>query len=208
MQIIILANQSLKDELLSKGVQPEAELIWVGAPADFLNYPTAFACIDLLFDNSPERLRILEQISVPVIINSVAYTLKETNPAFVRINGWNSFLQSEIVEAAATTEEARQRAEAVLAQFNKKVEWLADEPGFVTPRVISMIINEAFFALAEGVSSPTEIDTAMKLGTNYPYGPFEWADKIGVENLALLLEKLSIGERRYEPASLLMQKKK
>ena len=53
-----------------------------------------------------------------------------------------------------------------------------------------MIINEAFIALREGVSTKEEINTAMKLGTNYPYGPFEWAGKIGIERVNALLDKL------------------
>ncbi len=79
----------------------------------------------------------------------------------------------------------------MLAHFGRRVEWLPDEPGFVTPRVISMIINEAYFAFAEGVSTPEEIDTAMKLGTNYPYGPIEWGNRIGLQNVVRLLKKLA-----------------
>jgi 3-hydroxybutyryl-CoA dehydrogenase len=56
--------------------------------------------------------------------------------------------------------------------------------------VISTIINEALIALMEGVSTREEIDTAMKLGTNYPYGPFEWAEKIGMERVDSLLAQL------------------
>ena len=66
-----------------------------------------------------------------------------------------------------------------------------------------MIINEAYFALEEGVSTKEEIDTAMKLGTNYPYGPFEWAKKIGLKNIFQLLDKLHKTNLRYEPAALL-----
>jgi len=78
-----------------------------------------------------------------------------------------------------------------------------DEPGLISARIIAMIINEAYFANAENVSTEKEIDTAMKLGTNYPYGPFEWADKIGVKNIYVLLEKLSINDPRYHPSALL-----
>jgi 3-hydroxybutyryl-CoA dehydrogenase len=66
-----------------------------------------------------------------------------------------------------------------------------------------MIINEAFFALGENVSTKEEIDLAMKSGTNYPYGPFEWSEKIGVENILNLLKKLSEKEERYFPAPTL-----
>jgi 3-hydroxybutyryl-CoA dehydrogenase len=76
-------------------------------------------------------------------------------------------------------------------------------PGFITARVIAMIINEAWFALEEGVSTKEEIDTAMKLGTNYPYGPFEWGKEIGLKNIHALLDKLSKLNPRYSPAELM-----
>jgi 3-hydroxybutyryl-CoA dehydrogenase len=78
--------------------------------------------------------------------------------------------------------------------------------GFVTPRVISMIINEACLALQEGVSTKEEIDTAMKLGTNYPFGPFEWMDRIGQDKIYALLLKLSRHQSRYLPAAYLSGK--
>ena len=60
-----------------------------------------------------------------------------------------------------------------------------------------MIINEAYYALEENVSTKQQIDIAMKLGTNYPYGPFEWGEKIGIEKIYLLLKKLSAQNKRY-----------
>ena len=67
-----------------------------------------------------------------------------------------------------------------------------------------MIINEAFFALEDNVSSKAEIDTAMKLGTNYPFGPFEWAAVMGLENILALLQKLYTTDSRYKPSQLLI----
>jgi 3-hydroxybutyryl-CoA dehydrogenase len=66
-----------------------------------------------------------------------------------------------------------------------------------------MIINEAWFALEEGISTKEEIDTAMKLGTNYPYGPFEWGNRIGLKNIYALLDKLNKTNDRYRPAELM-----
>ena len=66
-----------------------------------------------------------------------------------------------------------------------------------------MIINEAYFSLSEKVSSKEEIDIAMKLGTNYPYGPFEWSQKIGLKNIYNLLRILEKEESRYKAADLL-----
>jgi 3-hydroxybutyryl-CoA dehydrogenase len=66
-----------------------------------------------------------------------------------------------------------------------------------------MIVNEAFYALGENISTKDEIDLAMKLGTNYPQGPFDWAEKIGIEKIYSLLKKLSQKEERYIPAPAL-----
>lgn len=205
MQIIVLTNESLKEELLANGTQPGVELVFISNVNEFSAYTNASAFIDLLFENKKERVQILESLlPATVIINSVEHRLTETNSSFIRINGWNTFLQSAIIEASAS-EEQKQKAEIILLQFNKKIEWLPDEAGFITPRVISAIINEAFIALEEGVSTKDEIDKAMKLGTNYPYGPFEWADKIGLKNITSLLTKLSVQQNRYTPSPLLKQ---
>ena len=68
-----------------------------------------------------------------------------------------------------------------------------------------MIINEAWFAVGDEVSSREEIDTAMKLGTNYPFGPFEWGNKIGMQNILALLQRLYLTDSRYKPSQLLIK---
>ena len=107
------------------------------------------------------------------------------------------------MEATAPNEEIKLIGEKILGSFNKKIEWLEDTPGFISARVIAMIINEAYYALEEAVSTKEEIDTAMKLGTSYPFGPFEWAEKIGLKNVYELLLALAITNARYLPAPLL-----
>ena len=144
----------------------------------------------------------LQNIRQPVILNSVAATLKElqTGSNVVRINGWNSFLSRNIWEVAgAITDETTK----ILTAVNKQYIEVEDEPGLIAARVIAMIINEAYFALGQEVSSKEEIDTAMKLGTNYPFGPFEWSRIIGVKNIYELLLVLSKNDKRYLPAPLL-----
>ena len=84
--------------------------------------------------------------------------------------------------------------------------FVKDEPGLVAARVICMIINEAFFALQEEVSTIDEIDLAMKLGTNYPFGPFEWENRIGLQNVYRLLKTLSAKDKRYCVSPLLEKK--
>ena len=73
----------------------------------------------------------------------------------------------------------------------------------ISLRIISMIVNEAYFALGDEISTKAEIDIAMKLGTNYPYGPFEWSQRIGLKKIFALLQNLGGGDERYEIAPLL-----
>jgi 3-hydroxybutyryl-CoA dehydrogenase len=190
MKLLVLSNESLKEELLSGTVANANQITWITDISQLPHHTSAEVYIDLVFDEN--HITALQQL-LPrlVIINSVCHTLSETNSSFVRINGWPTFLKSDTIEAGALNDDAKKKAEEVFSFFNKKLEWLPDEPGFVTPRVISMIINEAFISLNEGVSSKEEIDTAMKMGTSYPYGPFEWCEKIGLKNISQLLACLT-----------------
>ncbi|MDQ6608763.1 MAG: 3-hydroxyacyl-CoA dehydrogenase family protein [Bacteroidota bacterium] len=205
MQIIVLADALQKEELSISSL-PDAGVVWINDESEFLKYRDADAFVDLEFLNDARRKTLLAQLlPKPVIINSVMDTLAETHLSFIRINGWPTFLSSSLIEACCINEEVKQKAEDVFSFFNKKIEWLEDDAGFITTRVVSMIINEAFIALGEGVSTKEEINTAMKLGTAYPYGPFEWAEKIGVQNIVTLLNKLSKSQIRYMPSELLVQ---
>ncbi len=143
-----------------------------------------------------------DAISIPIFIHSVTVTLKELKaPVNVyRINGWHGFLQRPVWEIAGIV---NKQVENIFIALNKKMVIVPDEPGFIAARVIAMIINEAWYALEEKVSTKKEIDIAMKLGTNYPYGPFEWGRMIGEKNIVTLLQKLSAKNKKYLPAPLL-----
>jgi 3-hydroxybutyryl-CoA dehydrogenase len=82
-----------------------------------------------------------------------------------------------------------------------------DSVGLILPRIVCCLVNEAAYALMEHVAQPREIDTAMKLGTNYPLGPLEWGDLIGLDVVLAVLRGLfdEYGEDRYRPAPLLKQ---
>ena len=196
MQLVVITNTALKEELLSNGSDPDAAVIWIEDITQLNRVSSAEVVIDLLFE--PAHLDSLKSLTEAlVIINSVDRTLPETDERFVRINGWPTLLQSTAVEASCLREDLKEKISAIFSLFHKKIEWLPDTIGFVTPRVISMIINEAFIALKEGVSTAEEINTAMKLGTNYPYGPFDWAARIGIQRVNALLQKLSQSKEPY-----------
>jgi 3-hydroxybutyryl-CoA dehydrogenase len=204
MQLAVLTNDELKEEFLACGISEACKIEWFTS-SNQLSQASADAVFDLLFEiNGYELSHLTEFTGKPVFINSVCKTIAEIEKPFIRINGWTGFLRRQVAEVSCADETQRRQAEDILRLLNRKPEWVPDIKGFVSARVVSMIINEAYFAFAENVSSKDEIDIAMKLGTNYPYGPFEWAKKIELKNIAGLLSALSKHEKRYEPSKLLL----
>ena len=175
MHLVVFSNADLKKELLTQAPNAAVQITWLTDVQQLTGHNDADAYLDLLFENTQERIQLLKSLGAPVIINSVVSTLAETDAGFIRINGWPGFLHTPVLEASGTNDGAKALTEQLFQQLGKTVSWVPDQIGFVTPRVVSAIINEAYFALEEGVSTKEEINTAMKLGTNYPYGPFEWA---------------------------------
>ena len=207
MKIVVLADKNLKEELLAQGQKEAVQIEWPNTIDEFAEHSNADAYIDLLFENKKERIEKLKKLqSAQIFINSVITTLNDLPVNFVRINGWPTFLKRQVMEAACLDNIIKEKAEKVFSCFHKKTEWVPDIAGLISARVVTMIINEAYFALDEGVSTTNEIDTAMKLGTNYPYGPFEWSEKIGIKNIYELLTELQKINSRYEPAPLLQKK--
>lgn len=197
MVIAVLANDILKQELMLKTHAAGIEFLWANDIRS-LGIIEADAYFDLLFDNEPERvLRLQNLLPKPVIINSVAKTCKQIHASFVRINGWPTMLSREVFELAIISGEMNAPISHLFEKLGWKNQIVPDSPGMITPRIIAMIINEAWYTLHEGVSTKEEIDTAMKLGTNYPYGPFEWGDKIGLHNIKELLAELALSDSRY-----------
>lgn len=98
-----------------------------------------------------------------------------------------------------------EQASGLFAELGCETAFVGDSAGLVMPRLVSVIINEAVTALMEGVASATDLDTAMKLGVNYPHGPLAWADRIGLDQVYATLKGVyeEQGEDRYRPAPLL-----
>jgi 3-hydroxybutyryl-CoA dehydrogenase len=198
MRIVIIADDRAKKELIAGLIDPNPSLTWATEPGLIQD---ADVYIDLLFEQNRHH-KVWQELKPNFLIVS---SVIESGLPFIRINAWPGMLERGLIEASGGSSEERAKAEAVFTNLNKKIEWVTDQPGFITPRIISSIINEAYFTIAEGVTDKKNIDLAMKLGTNYPYGPFEWGEIIGLKNIYNLLEELSKSEQRYSPSSLLKE---
>jgi 3-hydroxybutyryl-CoA dehydrogenase len=111
----------------------------------------------------------------------------------------------EVVRAMKTSDSTFEAAKDLARTMGKQVVEVYEYPGFVTTRVIIPFINEAVYALMEGVAGPEDIDNAVKLGFGFPMGPLEIADTIGLDYLMSLMDSLfrELGDSKYKPCPLI-----
>jgi 3-hydroxybutyryl-CoA dehydrogenase len=142
------------------------------------------------------------KISLGELAYSVNHQLKGSVFGF---NGLPTMVGRTLLEVSLLHPETRPLLDNLCKQLKTEYILVEDRVGMVTPRVISMIINEAYYTVQEGTATREDIDLAMKLGTNYPYGPFEWCEKIGVKNIYELLEAVynDTKDERYKICPLL-----
>lgn len=150
----------------------------------------------------------------PIFVSALTYTVTEVAGGLLHpnrvagIQPWGFETQSVLEISRPLQAEDETVWGNVLSfwrQRHKQVEAVEDAPGFVFPRILSLLVNEASYALMEDLASPEEVDAAMRLGTNYPHGPLEWADEIGLDEILSVLVALQaeLGEERYRPSPLL-----
>jgi 3-hydroxybutyryl-CoA dehydrogenase len=197
MKIAVLANNVSKEEFLSKKISSTVEIIMAESLSQLLLIKNADAYFDFEFVMDDETIKQLSSfLPKPVFINSVVNTLTEINQPFIRINAWPTFLKRNVCEIVVD-ENQKIIAKEVLDKLEWSFQFVPDAAGMISARIIAMIINEAYYTFEDDVSTKKEIDIAMKLGTNYPFGPFEWSEKIGLKNIYDLLLQLSKTDNRY-----------
>jgi 3-hydroxybutyryl-CoA dehydrogenase len=111
----------------------------------------------------------------------------------------------ELIRGQATSSESMRMASELCTRLGKTAVEAADYPGFIANRILMPMINEAIFAVMEGVGTPEAIDTVMKLGLNHPMGPLTLADFIGLDVCLAILEVMhdGLGDPKYRPCPLL-----
>jgi 3-hydroxybutyryl-CoA dehydrogenase len=212
MKIYISGEESIKNEILkmfsaelSDSINDSVDII-----IEANNFPkeTKLENIKRIDEESGKKIPVFtSSLCVPVYEQCTASKYPERLIGIGLYNGISDKKRIEIVPSKVTGSGILKSAEDFLKQLKINYSIVPDRSGLVFPRIVSMIINEAAQVYAEQTAGKEDIDTAMKLGTNYPNGPLEWADKMGVDLIYNILLALynEFHEDRYRPHPLLKE---
>lgn len=214
------------DRLIRKGqmsvAEKEALLGRIRGTTDYRDLASADVVIEAATENEPLKLRILAEIDAIVgpqaIIATNTSSMSITRLAaatkrqdrFVGMHFFNPVPLMALVELIR----GLQTSDATLAEIRAFVDTIGktsivakNSPGFAVNRILCPMINEAIFALQEGLATAEDIDAGMKLGCNQPIGPLALADLIGLDTMLSVMEMFHAGfnDPKYRPASLLKE---
>ncbi|MBD2769260.1 3-hydroxyacyl-CoA dehydrogenase [Hymenobacter sp. BT664] len=223
MHILVIDGEHVEAELRQKfglthqysffttdftsAVTPAQQLLQMQAAAQAAD--VVFCC------KATQALGLFASLGRPVFVEASCAALPESlgdeietaAPAtsFFGFCGLPTLLNRALLEVSLQQEVDRQRLADVCTALGTAYRVVENRVGLVTPRVICQIINEACYTVQEGTASLQDVDLGMKLGTNYPHGPFVWANALGVERVYTVLEALwnDTHDERYKICPLL-----
>ena len=220
----VAAIQANLERQVKKGtIAPEAPAVILGRIANSTSLEAASGA-ELVVEAATERpelkfeiFRTLDRVTSPQAIlasntSSISITEiagKTKRPAQVIgmhfMNPVPVMLLVEVIRGHATSDATTQRTLEVAKVLGKTPVEVNDYPGFVANRILMPMLNEAMFAVMEGVATPEAVDTVMKLGMAHPMGPLQLADFIGLDVCLAILEVLhrGLGDDKYRAAPLL-----
>lgn len=178
--------------------------------------------IEAATENHALKLKILQQVDAllapEVILASNTSSISITQLAaatsradrFIGMHFFNPVPMMalvEIIRGLQTSDDTHAAVEALSRALGKSPITVKNAPGFVVNRILVPMINEAFFVLGEGLATPDDIDTGMRLGCNQPIGPLALADMIGLDTLLAVMEVYlkEFGDSKYRAAPLLKE---
>ncbi len=211
MNILVVGSKE-QANLIKEKVKGNHKVLFAGFLSESL-LGKAEVVFDFNLQADSENLE--EYVDYPnlyVFYGAVTISLAEqaafTNGVNCFLFGFNaepSFVERDLLEISLYQKKEKPALEKVAKLLGLKFELVDDRVGMVTPRIIAMIINEAYFTVMEGTATKEDIDLGMKLGTNYPMGPFEWTAQWGITHVYELLDALyeDTKEERYKICPLL-----
>ncbi|MDQ6931170.1 MAG: 3-hydroxyacyl-CoA dehydrogenase family protein, partial [Candidatus Eremiobacteraeota bacterium] len=153
---------------------------------------------------APQAMIFLDAYATDISRSASTFAHPERFISYGILGALDSQAIIEIVDRDSMSDDAAAVAEELFAALGKRVILVGDAPGLFLGRTVASIVNEAVYAVQEEVASADDIDTAMRLGTNYPLGPIAWGREIGGARIARILLGLSNAEgKQYAPARAL-----
>jgi 3-hydroxybutyryl-CoA dehydrogenase len=215
MEIIVIGSETQAAELVAKfgashnyhkaGNAADARKFFDMERIVFDFTPGMGAFDRAVFSNSP-----LMSVFLDTTLNSLSsLEVSQEANSFYGFCGLPTFVNRPLMEVSLSDDKSLSKLKLVFERLGSEFVLVADKVGLVTPRVICMIINEAYYAVQDGTATREDIDMAMKLGTNYPWGPFEWSRRIGLDNIKAVLRAVyrDSQDERYRICPLLEREK-
>ncbi|MBC5774522.1 3-hydroxyacyl-CoA dehydrogenase [Pontibacter sp. KCTC 32443] len=218
MHILVLAGPEMANEFRQKFQEDDNGIRYTFLQSHNIidaQLEPSDVVFDFLLHEQPERLSMYAPSQV-VFCNAATIQLAalvkasgvERPCTLIGFNGLPSLFNRPVLEVSLLHKGCESRLIEVCNELETDFLIVDDRVGLVTPRILCMIINEACYTLQEQTAGIEDIDLGMKLGTNYPKGPFEWANQIGIANVYNVLQAVyeDTKEERYKICPLLKTK--